>query len=149
MKCDKAIETYLKLDNEQSLPLTLQIHLLRCSDCKKFISTYQNIILYLRENKQIKVDFRDEIMHKIQMLNLPEQHVSNFKWILAGFLIIAGFVCIPFSKYSQTLIDYFGVNLELPLSIVMGCAITIYSAIFVMTHTSIFNSKVIEKFFEK
>ena len=149
MKCDKAIETYLKLDNNQSLPLTLQIHLLRCSDCKKFISIYQNIILHARENKQIKVDFKDEIMHKIQMLNLPESQVSNFKWILAGLLIIAGFVCIPFSKYSQTLISYFGANLELPLSIVMGCAITVYSAIFVMTHTSIFNSKVIERFLGK
>ena len=58
-------------------------------------------------------------------------------------------MCIPFSGYITTLIDYFGENFELPLSIVMGCAITFYSVIFVLTHTSIFNSKMIEKFFQK
>jgi len=149
MKCDKVIETFLKLDNRQSLPIILQVHLFRCSACRKFINTYESSLFQLRKTTYAKVDFSDEIMNKVHTLNLPESHVSNFKWILAGFFIIVGFASLPFSSYYQTLIDRFGINLELPLSIVMGCAITFYSAAFVMTRTSIFNSKTIEKFFGK
>ena len=153
MKCDKAIETYLKLDNGKSLPVTLRVHLFRCSTCKKFTNTYKDFLLQLRKDKyfETNIDFSDEIMNKIQSLNIPEPQtkVSDFKWIIAGLFIIAGFIAIPFSKYFQTLIEHFGADFELPLSIVMGCAVTIYLIIFVMTHTSIFNSKTIEKFFQK
>ena len=154
MNCDKAIKTYLKLDNGQSLPFTLQVHMLRCYSCRKFINTYQDSLLQLLESKhsQTKVDFTDAIMNEIYTLDIPQLHVakvSNFKWIIAGLFIIAGFICIPFSEYFNTLINYFGTHLELPLSIVMGCIVTVYSAMFVITHTSIFNSKVIEKFFQK
>ena len=154
MKCDNAIETFLKLDNGQSLPLLLRVHLFKCPACKEFINTFQGSLSQLRTDSysQSKVDFSDAIMNKVQTLNQPEPHivgVSNFKWILAGCFIIAGFVCIPFSNYSQTLINYFGTNLELPLYVVMGCAITVYSAIFVMSHASIFNYKVIERFLQK
>jgi hypothetical protein len=154
MNCDKAAKTYLKLDNGQLLPFLLRVHLFRCSTCKKFINAYQDSLLQLRKNKysQTEVDFSDAIMNKIQLLNVPKPHtvkVSNFNWIIAGLFIIAGFISIPFSKYFETLIDHFGIELELPLSIVMGCVITLYSIIFAMTHTSIFNSKIIEKFFQK
>jgi len=154
MKCDKAIETYLKLDNGQSLPLTLQVHLIKCHACREFINTFHDSFLQLRKNKysQAEVDFSDAIMKKVHTLNLPESHiagVSNFKWILAGFFIIVGFVSLPFSSYFLTLVDHFGINFELPLSIVMGCVITFYSAAFVMSRASVFNSKTVERFLQK
>jgi len=157
MKCKKAIKTYFELDNKESLPPALQDHILECPTCGKFINFYQNSLSQIRKNKhsqisQTKIDSKDVIMNKIQKLNIPQPHtthskISKLKWITAGLLIIAGFACIPFSQYFKILIEYFGANLELPLFIVMGCAITIYSAIFVATHSSIFNSKTIEKFF--
>jgi len=86
----------------------------------------------------MNVDLSDKIMRVVSAL--PEfsvnktSQVSNFKWIMVGFIVFFSIPLLPFSDTFEWAKNFFGANLEVPVAILLGLWTTIYSLIYVGTH---------------
>ncbi len=133
MRCEKAIEKYLSLDNNQSMPLSLMFHLFTCKQCKKEIEDLRTTFTALR-NPPYTILLGNEIMQQIMLHKAYYQTVSNFNWIAAGLIIILSIGSISYSDTLQWLSQYFGNKILVPLYLVMGCIISGFIGSYVATH---------------
>ncbi len=137
MKCDKAMSMFLELDNNAVVPLRLRAHMLFCPRCRAEINTLAEELLVLRHLSPFDpgIDIAAEVMEAISKLSpVPEHTISNLKWISVGSIILMSLFLISFSKSQQWLTARFGGHLMIPLSVVMGLAMSLYAILFISTH---------------
>jgi len=137
MKCKKIIDRFLEQDVYETIPLSIRLHIFLCPKCKKEIFQLKSKFNSLGDSSSFVMehDMSDVILNKIIKLEVEfEQNISSFKWLSTGSIIITGTCLIPFSSSFSWMNNHFGANLEIPLSIVMGLAVSIYAAIFIATH---------------
>ena len=83
----------------------------------------------------MKEDMTEIIMNSIYAnAHIFRKNISSTKWISVGSLIFLSIIGITFSDSIIWLRSHFGVSFEVPLSIVMGLAITIYVCLYIGTH---------------
>ncbi len=133
MKCEKAIEQYLKLDNKQTLPLTLVFHLLVCNNCKHEILELSRTFTAL-QIPPYTISHEDTIMSLIMTNKRYHKKVSDFNWIAAGLTIVLSIVSISYSDTLQWLTQHFGNQIQVPLYLVLGFIISGYIGSYVASH---------------
>jgi phosphotransferase system glucose/maltose/N-acetylglucosamine-specific IIC component len=133
MKCEKAIEKYLTLDNKQSMPLTLRIHLLLCKQCKHEIDQLRIAISSL-QMPPYTVSLEDYIMAQIANQRSYHQSVSDINWIASGIIIILSIGGISYSDALHWLTEHFGNQIQVPIYLVLGCIISGYIGSYVASH---------------
>lgn len=133
MKCEKAIEKYLTLDNKQSMPLTLVFHLLVCKKCKQEFLELSRAFSTLQK-PPYAISLEDTIMPLIMTNKRHYQKVSNFNWIAAGLIIVLSIVSISYSDTLRWLTEHFGNQIQVPIYLVLGCIISGYIGSFVASH---------------
>lgn len=133
MKCEKAIEQYLKLDNKQPLPITLVFHLRVCKKCKQEILELSKAFTTLQK-PPYTISLEDTIMPLIMANKRYYQKVSNSNWIAAGLIIVLSIVSISYSDTLQWLTEHFGNKIQVPLYLVLGCIISGYIGSYVASH---------------
>lgn len=133
MKCEKAIDKYLSLDNNQSMPLSLMIHLFTCKQCKKEIEDLRTTFATL-QNPPYAISLENKIMQQIMLQKSYYQKVSNFNWVAVGLIIVLSIGVISYSDTLQWLSLHFGNKILVPLYLVMGCIVSGYIGSYVATH---------------
>ncbi len=137
MKCNKIIKRFLELENFLTLPLRMRWHILWCENCKEEISLLQDRLVEIRKSQPfvMKEDMTEVIMNSIYANTyVLSNNISSTKWVTVGTLIFLSIIGITFSDSIIWLKSHFGVSFEVPLSIVMGLAITIYVSLYIGTH---------------
>ncbi len=137
MKCEKVITKYLESDDKYRIPLLVKIHTYFCPGCSNEISKLM-AAMDLLENDSIWKTERNitgYVMDRISLQSVySEKRVSGIKWILIGAVIISSILLINFSDSFIWLKEQYGSNFVIPLSIVLGLAITAYMMILTLSN---------------
>jgi hypothetical protein len=134
MKCDRAIEEYLKLDNSSCMPLMLRFHIMLCRKCRYEIKKLDMTFLLLRKDSPYYSpnNIALSVMNILRSGKVATcKTVSGLKWVSSGAIIFSSIVLINFSESFIWLKKEFGSHYIIPLSIVMGLVLTAYSAILI------------------
>lgn len=137
MKCDNAIQQFLEIDEFNSLPLSLRLHLFFCPRCRLEIRSLTDLFNSFRGKYPyvMKEDLSSAIMNRISRLDSGRDFgISIFHWITVWIIILAGVLLLPFNEEFLWLINYFGAHLQLPVNIIMGLCISIYTSFYIGTH---------------
>lgn len=153
MKCDQAMNTFLELDKGDFVPLSVALHLLFCPSCRKEIFKFRNIEQEaLNELEDKAVPFSDDdndplissILKKTSSLNtypIPDTKNPFLPWILVGLAMVLSFSIFSSLPLGMWGLVSLGKAFILPLYIVFGCVIAIYSGLFIATHLDFFIKK--------
>ncbi|OHD66768.1 MAG: hypothetical protein A2176_11105 [Spirochaetes bacterium RBG_13_51_14] len=130
MNCNTIHKRFLEMDNRSRIPLSVRIHMLFCSRCRHDIALLNSMLETLKYDSPFVMDrdMSEKIM--IEVFQSPvnyEHHISGLKWSVVGLIIVVSMFLIPFSNTFGWLRQYFGRGLELPVSIVLGLLLSIYS----------------------
>ncbi len=142
MKCERFMEQYLKLDNDEQPSLMMKLHLLRCVSCRKEVG-----LLRLAGEDMMKFsssvmgrDMSGEILaHILRTQESYSRHIALYNWIVVGVIIFASIFLVTLSDSLTWLKTQFGGNLEVPFFIVMGIVVTLYTSILIGTHLDEFS----------
>ncbi len=149
MNCEKTITRFLEQEDYTRLSVMVRLHSLFCPACLAEIKKIQQSFLLISEvaGDEMPANITDPIMRAIEEFEKPfEQEVSGLKWLAAGSVMFASILCTSFNNNLNWLNDYFGKNLELPMALVLGSALSVYAIIFAGSHLSYVNKDRIIKF---
>jgi membrane-bound acyltransferase YfiQ involved in biofilm formation len=134
MKCSKAVEDYLKLDNNSHTPFVLKLHLMFCKECRNEVIRLKKVFYILKEDAVYKspYDIRTSVMDIIRSESVyAVKTISAFKWVTIGSIIFFSILLINFSDSFLWLKNEFGSDYTIPMSIVMGFIFSAYSAVLI------------------
>ena len=134
MKCNKAVEDYLKLENNSHIPFFLKIHILLCRECRGEVQRLRKVFKMLKDDSVYKApyNFSASVMDIIRSESVyVVKTISGFKWVTIGLIIFFSILLINFSDSFLWLKNEFGSDYTIPLSIVMGFIFTAYSAVLI------------------
>jgi predicted anti-sigma-YlaC factor YlaD len=137
MQCEKAIQAFLNLDHGEPIPPGVQKHIDECAACRRQVAMMQSVFRALAQTgvAETPAGTTDEVMAAVRSGGVAaEEPLSVAKWLATGVIIFASIVLVSFSNSHSWLSQVFGVSLELPLSLILGAAITIYASLFIGTH---------------
>jgi hypothetical protein len=137
MNCKKAQNLFMEMDNRESLPVPLSVHMFLCPRCRHMVKTLGESLASLQQDAPfaMRYDLSDQIMKSVLNSDMRYEHnVSIFKWTAAGSLILMSMALIPFSNSFEWLRRYFGTGLELPMSIVLGMILSTYASIAIFSN---------------
>jgi len=153
MNCTKAIEVYVSLDQKEALPVNIKLHCMRCTKCKRLIGYMERSIANQQQNISAPTMLDDALlratMHRIACLPVPQTaasaHKSNYSfysWLIAGILLIAGFVIIPLSEIGQKGLEQFGTNFNIAFALLCAGSVSGYTAMFLIRNLAFFSTKI-------
>jgi len=135
MKCKKAIETFLMLDNNEFIPLLLKFHIAHCKQCHNEISQLQKAFTSMQTSSSSpSIHLEDIIMAQVMLQKRYHYTISHLNWITTGLIIFIGIATISYSDALKWMTYHFGIQLVLPLYLVLGCIIAAYISSYVATH---------------
>lgn len=132
MNCEQVQNRFLEMDNRSAIPVSVHLHMIICPRCRRYITALNRKFESLRDEAPFAMDrdLCENIMKQVFLSEVRyEHHVSGFQWGLVGFIILGSMFLIPFSHSFGWLRNYFGANLELPVSIVLGLVFSIYASV--------------------
>lgn len=145
MKCDKVIERFLNQNDSRYPSFFVRLHMLFCPGCRDEMRMLRDVILKSRSVSSYAMprDLSNLIMGRIYKSDLVyEKNVSSTKWLFSGAVIFASIFLVSYSESFKWLKNHFGSGLEIPLYIILGMGITIYSASYIGTHIDVFKKLV-------
>ena len=134
MKCNKAVEDYLKLENNFHIPFILKLHLMLCRECRSEVVRLRKVFKMLKDDSAYKSPYniRSSVMDIIRSESIyAVKTISAFKWVMIGLIIFFSILLINFSDSFLWLKNEFGSDYTIPMSIVMGFVFTAYSAVLI------------------
>ena len=134
---DRIIKYYLTQDNNSEIPLVVRFYMLISPSCRREVKMLKEQFESMKSDSSFKmeIDLTYEVMNKIYKLEVEYDHtVSSLKWFFVGFILFSSIVLVPFSNSLIWLKTQFGSSLEVPFSIVMGFALTIYATLYIGSH---------------
>ena len=137
MKCEKAVEKFLNLDNGEPTPFSIRFHVFWCRRCRREIFGLRRAFESVKGGAPFKApaNFADVVMTRIELLEIDySRNVSNVKWLLGGLVIFASIFTISFSDWTDWVISHGNPIFGLAIYIVMGVCLTIYSVSYIATH---------------
>ena len=137
MKCNRIVERFLELEDNLSIPFSMHLHILICRECRREIFALRDVFNSFRNTAPFEMtgDVRDFVMYRIKESEINYgNHISSFKWLMVGSVILASIFLISFSHSLLWLKVHFGRDLLIPLNIVMGLVISIYSVFIIGAH---------------
>ena len=137
MKCEKVINDFLNQDDSRYPAFLIRVHIALCSKCREEIKALQNIFIQARTGSPFKMpqNLTDQVMRVVLNSDaVYEKNISSAKWLFTGLVILASIFLVSYSDSLIWLRSHFGSILEVPLFIVLGFVITIYSALYIGSH---------------
>ncbi len=137
MKCERVIQSFLKQDDCRYPSILIRLHITFCSACREEIRNLQKIFVSVHKASPFAMpeDLSDEIMRRIFKSGpMFENNISSSKWFYTGVILFASIILVSYSDSFIWLREHFGRELEIPLNIVLGLAITSYAASYIGTH---------------
>jgi predicted anti-sigma-YlaC factor YlaD len=134
MKCSKAVEDYLKLENNSHTPFILKLHLMFCRECRNEVIRLKKILNMLKADSVYTspYDIGVSVMDIIRKESIyAAKTISGFKWVAIGLIIFFSILLINFSDSFLWLKNEFGSDYTIPMSIVMGFIFSAYSAVLI------------------
>lgn len=134
MKCEKAIEEYLKIEGNSHTPVILKLHIIFCSECRKEIARLKKLFVLICNDSLYKSsrDVTVSVMDIIRRESIyTVKTISGFKWVTIGSVIFFSILLLNFSHSFQWLENEFGSDFTIPLNIVMGFVFTAYATVLV------------------
>jgi len=134
MKCEKAVEEYLKIEDNSHIPFILKLHIMFCEECRKEISRLQKLFVLISNDSLYKSsrEVTSSVMDIIRRESVyTAKTISGFKWVTIGSIIFFSILLLNFSDSFLWLKNEFGSDLTIPLSIVMGFVFTAYATVLV------------------
>lgn len=132
MKCDKAVESFMELDDYREIPFLLRLHILICKKCRAEVAALTAALDILASESPFKVQrsFTLSVMNKITGESLSHGgKVSGAKWVFAGTVLFLSIFLVNFSESFIWLEEQFGSQYTIPFSIVLGLVLTAYLSI--------------------
>jgi hypothetical protein len=112
-------------------------HLEECESCRIEVERVEAAIEACRgadSGGELAQLLEDRVMAAIRLMPSPQRDFSVRDWLIAGSVIAASMLLIPVGDYFVRFKEIFGASYTLPLSLVLGIALTAYSALFIGTH---------------
>ncbi|MBL8967366.1 MAG: hypothetical protein JNG85_10165 [Spirochaetaceae bacterium] len=139
MRCEQFLDRYDRLDAGETPGYPLRRHLAACASCEAKVRRREAALAAYRAGSSdadaAKGNLLDErIMAAVRLTPRPRRAVLVRDWILSGFVIAASMVIIPLGSEFDRAKETFGFRLALPLSLVLGLALTAYMAVFIGSH---------------
>jgi hypothetical protein len=154
MRCESFLDRYDLLDAGEEPGILLRLHLARCPRCQEKVLAVNGALAAYREESAapgfdeeggsmregaffaVEEDERvdERIMAAVRLLPKPRREANVRDWAIAGGLIVASMALIPFDQSISSIKEIFGTSYALPLSLVLGIALTVYAAVFIATH---------------
>ncbi|HNX23957.1 MAG TPA: hypothetical protein PKG60_07885 [Spirochaetota bacterium] len=134
MKCEKAVEEYLKIEDYSHIPFLLKLHLAFCRECREEIHRLGNLFFRLSSDSVYKSsrDVTSSVMDIIRRESVyTVKTISGFKWVTIGSVIFFSILLLNFSDSFLWLENEFGSNLTIPMGIVMGFVFSAYATVLV------------------
>jgi membrane glycosyltransferase len=137
MISNKIINKFLKSDTNRPIPLDIRLYMLLFPKAKNNIKKLKKELEVVKHETPffMERDMSNSIMEQIIRIEVDYvNYMSYSKWIMAGLIIFASVFLISYSNSFIWMKSYFGTSLELPLNIITGVIITLYSILFVGVH---------------
>lgn len=139
MKCTGIVDRFLELEDNLSIPFSIRLHIVICRRCRREIFTLRDAFKSFRNTAAFDMtgEVSDLVMWRIKESEMHYGNsISSLKWLMVGSVILASIFLIPFSNSLLWLKVYFGRDLMIPLNIVMGLVISVYSVLVIGAHTN-------------
>jgi len=160
MNCATAFERYLSLDKDESIPLSITLHLFHCPACRtcvRQLSKAERVVAEPLSVLTAQVPSWDAgpmdpvvaaAMARIRSSGLTVEteragnhQVSLSRWLIAGMALAGGFIAFPFSPLGQWSRVAYGNAFSVPFYVLCGVAVTVYCGVFVGTNIDFFVKK--------
>lgn len=141
MKCNKIMDKFLELENYNDVPVSMKLHFLICPQCRMEASLLREEFLNLQTESPFdyQESISDSIMENIRFIPGEYQcRISSSKWVGVGALIFFSIFMINYSDSYHWLKLIFGVDIILPMSIVLGVVLSSYLVVLMMVNHSVF-----------
>jgi hypothetical protein len=138
VRCGKFLDRLDALDAGAGLSLGMIFHARRCPSCASRAAKLDAALRACRSEpglaREADAEAEERIMAAIRLLPPPRHDFAIRDWVTAGVVIAVSTLLLPLSKNSGFLRTFFGPGYALSLAIVLGAAVTVYSAFFIGTH---------------
>ena len=134
---ERIMKKYLEIDNNNDLPLSVRIYMLIYPSFRKEVNNMSKQLEIFKQDSPFKsrFDITGDIMIRIREIELDYDYsISSIKWLIGGSVIFASILLIPFSNSLTWLKTQFGSAIEVPIGLVLGAVITLYSCLYIGTH---------------
>ena len=133
MTCERFLELLDGLDNEE-MPATMAAHVRSCTACARRTATLQAAMtLYRLPDLAGSGNLAPRVLSMLPFVSAPRRSVSMRNWLGTGFVLLVSMVMVP--MFSDFMV---------PVSIVLGCLVTVYAGLFVMSHLDDFSRRLKE-----
>jgi len=141
MNCDRFLTLLDGLDNE-AMSLEMTVHLRSCRDCARENAALRAAVgLYRLPDIAGSADVAARVSALLPFMAAPRRTVAMRDWILAGFIIVTSIVLVPLLAEFRQLSASYGSDFTFPVSLVLGCLVTLYAGMFVMSHLGDFSRR--------
>jgi anti-sigma factor RsiW len=139
MRCDEFLDRYDSLGPGEPMGYLMARHLAACDGCAAQVRAFESLRAELSAGARAEDEaacelVEDRVMAAVRLTPTPQRDFSLRDWIIAGSVIAASMVLVPLGEYFSRFDEAFGASYALPLSLVLGVAITAYASLFVATH---------------
>jgi len=144
-KCERTMNSFLELDKNERMPLSMTAHLLRCRSCRRQVHYLTLAEKIAAHPLKIASPLSDEKINSIMKEADPswsekflrKNPVSMVRWVVCGILMVLFLMCFGFvSKYVNSEV------LQVSFYLVFAIFIVCYSAIFVGSNLDFFVKKI-------
>jgi len=139
MKCKETMQRYLELDNQETLPLAMRLHVFFCHACREEIERLAGLFERMRDftDGYPSPDFSQRILSLIGAVELEPEVKKTTPlryWLGVGVLFVVGTIVVQFIKPTVQVKLLSGGVIELPLNIICCAGVMIYLAVFIGSH---------------
>jgi hypothetical protein len=135
MTCDKCMDRYFSLDNEEELPFGVCAHVARCDRCAAEIRRFENALEALAEAApEPGRDLIPSIMQSIAETAPDGQTGGLGRWVAVGCTLLLSVALVPFGESFGWASAAYGSKFQLPLFLVLGLVLAVYCTVFIATH---------------
>ncbi|MCR5290338.1 MAG: hypothetical protein K6E51_10130 [Treponema sp.] len=143
-KCDTFMDTYLQLDKNAFLPLSLTLHLLTCKKCRTQVRLLTKAEKVLAEPIKVQVPSSDATIEAVLKQINPtyntqelQSPISLSKWIVSGLIMIV--LLIVFGLFTNNMGNS---SLLIPFYLTFATIVVTYCAMFIGCNMDFFVKKI-------
>ncbi len=141
MTCERFLELLDGLDNE-GMPAPMAMHVRSCTVCARRTAALQAAVtLYRLPDLAGSGSLAPRVLAMLPFVSAPRRSISMRNWLGAGFVILVSTGMVPMLAEFRVLTAEFGADFMVPVSLVLGCLVTVYAGLFVMSHLDDFSKR--------
>ncbi|PKL08131.1 MAG: hypothetical protein CVV51_10515 [Spirochaetae bacterium HGW-Spirochaetae-7] len=141
MTCERFLELLDGLDNEKP-PAAMAAHVRSCPACARRAAALQSAVdLYRLPDIAGSSNMVPRVAAMLPFVSAPRRSVSMRNWLGAGFVLLVSMIMIPGLSAFMVIAPDLGADFMVPVSLVLGCLVTAYSGLFVVSHLDDFSRR--------